>query len=237
MISQNKKKKALLFWSGGMSSALTLELTKELYPDLEVIGLLTFIEGKTNRVAHHGIPDSLMLEQAKLLKLPLQRIFFQADKPVELKASCEKILSLFKKKGIDHLIFGTKEFNELPDLLFKGLILNSFELVFPLSQLVTDTHLSLKEKSKILSNEFFNRGFKALITGVHTDYFPEKEILSKEYTPELIKQLNDSITPFACQNEFHTFVTFGPGFKMRVPFSKAIAEEETPYLVSLIKEP
>jgi diphthamide synthase (EF-2-diphthine--ammonia ligase) len=236
MNSLNKKKKALLFWSGGMSSALALDLTKELYPDLEVIGLLTFIDGSTNRVAHHGISDTLMLDQAKLLKLPLQRIFFQATKPDELITTSEKILSLFNKKGIDHLIFGTTQFADLPDSLFKDLNLKSFELLFPLSQLINHSNLSLKEQSKLFSDEFFKRGFKALITGVHTEYFPNKEILSKEYNLELVEKLDDSITPFASQNEFHTFVTFGPGFKMRVPYSKAIAEEDPPYLVSLIKE-
>lgn len=237
MSQSNRKKKALVFWSGGMSSALALDLSKELYPDLEVIGLLTLIESTTNRVRHHGIPDSLMIEQAKLLKLPLQRIFFNHSQPEELKKSIENILSLFRKKGIDHLIFGNTRLEELPDFLLNSLNLNAIECLFPLTQLITDHTISLKEKSKIFSNEFFRRDFKALITGVHTDYFPQKEILSKEYTPELVNQLPDTITHFASQNEFHTFVTFGPGFKMRVPFSKAIAEEETPFLVSLIKEP
>ncbi len=232
-----KKKKALLFWSGGMSSALALDLTKEYYPELEIVGLLTFIDGTTNRVSHHGIPDTLMIEQAKLLKLPLQRIFYQKSNQSELKESCHKILSLFKKKGIEHLIFGNQNLNELPDYLFKDLELNHFEAVFPLNRLTINKEFSTKEKSKVFSDEFFKRGFKALITGVHTEYFPQKEILSKEYTPELVGQLGDSITSFGCQNEFHTFVTFGPGFKMRVPFSKAIAEEEAPYLVSLVKEP
>jgi len=45
------------------------------------------------------------------------------------------------------------------------------------------------------------------------------------------------IDPAGENGEFHTFVTFGPGFKMRVPFSKAIAINEGPYLVSTLKEP
>ena len=64
------KEKVLLFWSGGKKSALALEYLNK-NPEIEVVGLLSLFNRETNRIAFHGIPDSLISERAKLLKLPV----------------------------------------------------------------------------------------------------------------------------------------------------------------------
>jgi diphthamide synthase (EF-2-diphthine--ammonia ligase) len=115
-MAKSMTKKILLFWSGGIESALCLHYLKQ-NSNYEIAGLVTIFNRETSRVPFHGIPDSLIIEQAKLLNLPLQRIFIPdgAD-TLEYKSHVQKILSLFLKKGITSVAFGdiahleTKEF-------------------------------------------------------------------------------------------------------------------------------
>lgn len=220
------KKKIILFWSGGKDSALALHHLKQ-DPQYEIIGLLTTFDQKSNTVKFHGIPDSLIGEQAKMLNLPLQRIFLPENCSNSIYIDkVSKILALFKKKNINHIAFGDIHLNDIRT--FKEEMLAKIELkaVFPL----------WGKNSQDLNNEFFESGHKALVTGVMKDKL-DYSFLACEFNKSYIDRLPPSIDPAGENGEFHTFVTFGPNFKMRIPFSKSIAIEEGPYLVSLIKEP
>ncbi|MBY0413215.1 MAG: hypothetical protein K2Q18_03575, partial [Bdellovibrionales bacterium] len=94
------KEKVLLFWSGGKDSALALYELKQ-NPNIEIACLITTINRDTSRVNYHGVPDVLVVEQAKLMKLPLQRIFLPTNATnAEYTEQVSKILSMFAKKGI-----------------------------------------------------------------------------------------------------------------------------------------
>jgi len=76
-------------------------------PEVEVVGLITTMNADKNSVPYHGIPDSLITEQAKLLKLPLQRIFLPENCSNEIYLEkVGKMLSLYAKKAITHIAFG-----------------------------------------------------------------------------------------------------------------------------------
>ena len=83
---------------------------------------------------------------------------------------------------------------------------------------------------------FLSTGHKALVTSVYAEKLGYN-FLACEYNEVYINRLPEGVDPSGENGEFHTFVTYGPSFKMRVAFSKSIAVEEGPYLVSLIKEP
>jgi diphthamide synthase (EF-2-diphthine--ammonia ligase) len=89
------KEKVLMFWSGGKDSALALyQLNNN--PQYEVKGLITTLNREKNRVPFHGIPDVLIVEQAKLLKLPLQRIFLPDEaSDAEYVKQVSAILSMY----------------------------------------------------------------------------------------------------------------------------------------------
>jgi hypothetical protein len=65
----------------------------------------------------------------------------------------------------------------------------------------------------------------------------DNSFLAKEYNQEWIGRLPDHIDGFGIHDEFHTFATYSPYFKMRIPYSKAIAIEQGPYSLTLLKEP
>lgn len=224
-VGQNKKR-ILLFWSGGKNSAFTLY---KIIQDnqFEIAGLVCIFDRDKNTVKFHGIPDTLIIDQAKMLKLPLQRIFLSSEcSQEEYIDHVGKILGIFAKKGIHDVAFGETSSIEYRKIIEKMLEPLKMKAHFPL----------WGRQSLKMSDEFIKTGHKALITSIHSDKL-DRSFLNCEYDQKFIERLPQAITPFGDSGEFHSFVTFGPHFKMRVPFSKSIAIEEGPYLVSLMKEP
>ena len=220
------KEKVLLFWSGGKDSALALyELQQD--PRYEVICLITTLNREKNRVPYHGIPDNIILEQAKLLKLPLQRIFL-SENPTneEYVKQVSLILSMFTKRGIRTVAFGDIHLEEVRAFREEMLIPLEMKAIFPL----------WKRDSRAIVDKFFQTGHKALVTGVLAEKLGY-DFLATEFNEEYLNRLPDDIDPAGENGEFHTMVTYGPTFKMRLAYSKSIAVVEGPYLVSLIKEP
>lgn len=220
------KEKIMIFWSGGKDSAVALHLLKQ-NPAYEITGLITLLDRASGRVRFHGIPDSLIVEQSKLLKLPLQRIFLDSEMTnEEYKKQIGTYLKLFAKKGIKTFAFGDIHLSDVKD--FKTQMLSELDL---------KAEFPLWGKTSAEVNEiFFESDHKAMVTGVMIEKLGP-EFLACEFTREYILRLPPTVDVAGENGEFHTFVTFGPNFKMRVPFSKSMAVDEGPYLVSLLKEP
>lgn len=222
----SNKEKILLFWSGGKDSALALHYLKK-DPRYEIIGLVTTFDREKNSVRFHGIPDSLIIDQAKMLKLPLQRIFLPADcSDEDYKEHVGKILSVFSKRGISTVAFGDIHLEEIKKFREEMFATLDIKVIFPL----------WGKKSIDVSREFLNTGHKALVTSIMTDKL-DNSFLACEFDHAYIDRLPSGIDQAGENGEFHTFVTYGPNFKMRVAFSKAIATTDGPYLVSSVKEP
>lgn len=218
---QNKEK-VMLFWSGGKDCALALHYLLQ-DPALEVVGLITTINRVSNTVPFHGIPDSLIIQQAKMLNLPLQRIFLpEKCSNAEYISRISELLSMFGKRGIKTIAFGDSgicDVREFRENMLKPL---DIKALFPL----------WGKNSKTIANEIFSLGYKALVTSIDQTQL-DKSFLNCEFNLDFIERL----PPIALSTSFHTFVIYGPGFKSRVAFSKSIAISEGPYLVSLVKEP
>jgi uncharacterized protein (TIGR00290 family) len=220
------KEKTLLFWSGGKDSALALHYLRK-DPLIEIIGLVTTLDREKNTVRFHGIPDSLIIDQAKMLKLPLQRIFLPSEcTNEEYTEHVGKILAIFSKRGIRTVAFGDIHQEEIKKFREEMLTTLEMKAIFPL----------WGKKSIDVSREFLNTGHKALVTSIMTEKL-DNTFLACEFDHAYIDRLPKDVDHAGENGEFHTFVTFGPNFKMRVAFSKAIATTDGPYLVSSVKEP
>jgi len=62
-----------LSWSSGKDSAWSLHVLRQ-DPCLEVIGLLTTLNGENDRVAMHGVRGALLRAQAQAAGLPLVEV-------------------------------------------------------------------------------------------------------------------------------------------------------------------
>lgn len=220
------KEKVLLFWSGGKDSALALHYLKK-NPRYEIVGLVTTFDREKNTVRFHGIPDSLIIDQAKMVKLPLQRIFLPSEPTNEEYAEhVGKILAMFAKRGIRTVAFGDIHQKEIRQFREDMLLPLEMKAIFPL----------WGKNSMEVSREFLTTGHKALVTSIMTEKL-DNSFLAVEFDHAWLDRLPENVDAAGEGGEFHTFVTFGPDFKMRVAFSKAIATTEGPYLVSSVKEP
>ena len=221
-----QKEKVMLFWDGGLKCALALKMLKN-NPNLDIVGLITIINAETNTIPFYGISDALLINQSKLLKFPVQRIYMPNKPSNEMYISkLNEVLIKFLKKGIRTFAFSDVnlvDVREFRENIFKNLDL---KILFPLWERPT----------KEIATEFLADGYKALVTAIDQNKL-DKSFLNCEYNQEFLDRLPVGIDPIGVNGEFHSFVIFDPTFKTRVAFSKSIAMEEGPYLVSLLKEP
>lgn len=226
MDEMKNKPKALLFWSGGKDSWLALNAVKN-EGKLQIVGLICVIERESNQIKFHGIPESIVTEQARLMGLTVQRIYVhQNASNQEYCQEINKILDLYSRKGINHLIFGDIHLADIKQFKENWLVPRGFQLHFPL----------WGQSSLKLAQSFFESGAKAIITSIRNDLL-DTSFLAQEFNPAWLSKLPSNIDPCGENGEFHTFVFFAPGFKMRVNFSKSMAKQYGPYLITEIKDP
>ncbi len=219
-------KKVILFWSGGKDSALALRhLSQD--PSLKVIALFTTLDEKTCSNLTHGMPESLYQEQARLLNIPLVRAYLPENCSNEMykKILAEK-LSILKKSGAQCLAFGDIFLEDIKS--FRNQIFSEmgFETLYPL----------WKKPDSELLNDFFENGYKAIVTSINEDVLDSK-FLNKEYNREWIEALPVHVNPLGENGEFHTVLTYMPNFKIRMNYSKSMAKKRGSYLVTELREP
>jgi uncharacterized protein (TIGR00290 family) len=220
------KKNVLLFWSGGKNSALTLTALRK-NTDYNILGLVTLIDRETNCVRYHGISEALIVDQSKLLGIPMVRIF--QDRINDSNTLLNEIvikLSPFKNKNLFGIAFG--DVRNLDDKNIHEKIARELkvESLFPLWNISNEK----------LITDFFENNHQALISAIDKNLI-DLSFLAKEYNREWISKLPETIDSFGENHEFHTFATYSPYFKMRIPYSKAIAIDDNNYTISLMKEP
>lgn len=218
-------KKVLLFWSGGKDSALAYYKLKR-DPSYQVMGLISTLDKEFNGIPFHGIKEGLLVQQASMLGLPLQRIYLPKDcTNQEYKKIVGEFLSKFKKANITNVAFGDIHLEDVKH--FRDSFINELEMnaVYPLWNM----------QSSQVANDFFETGHRAVITSLLRDKM-DYRFLGKEYNKEFIDQLPEDVDPAGENGEFHTFVSFSPYFKMRMSYSKGTGINIGPYLVCKLQD-
>ncbi|PZX46466.1 Dph6-related ATP pyrophosphatase [Algoriphagus chordae] len=201
--------KALMNWSGGKDSALTLYKLQQSQ-DFEIACLLTSISQKYQRISMHGVRVDLLEAQAESIGIPLVKMEVP-DMPsmAVYEETMRETLSKLKKEGVTASIFGdifledlrTYRESKLAELDLKG--------VFPLWNQPTDT----------LIHEFLDLGFKTITTCVNEQYL-DKSFVGRVIDEDFLKELPANVDPCGENGEFHTFVYDGPIFKKPIAFEK-----------------
>ncbi len=218
------KKKVVLFWSGGKDSAMALKRIKE-DPNLEIVSLVSTFDALSSEIKFHGVPEVLITQQAQLMGLPLIRVYLPQDCTNEqYREALDKYLRLFKAKGVELVAFGDIHLEDIREYREGLLAPYELEAYFPL----------WKEDPKDLLNELLTSGHRVIISSVNEAVLPIR-FLAKELSHELVEQF-ENIDILGENGEYHSFVTFGPTFKMRVLFSKNVTISQGPYTVCKLRE-
>jgi uncharacterized protein (TIGR00290 family) len=199
--------KAVLCWSGGKDSARALYEVRR-GGQYEIVSLLSTITRDYDRVSMHGVRTALIENQARQLRLPLEKVFISAEADnTEYESHMQAKLEAFKQEGISRVIFGDIFLEDIRKYREDKLARIDMQAVFPLWQ----------RNTAELALSFIDLGFKAITTCV------DGHVLNEGFAGRIIdRQFLASLPPGAdlCgeNGEFHSFVFDGPLFDAPVKF-------------------
>ena len=197
----NERTKILLSWSSGKDSAWALHTLRN-DPNLEVCGLFTTTNGEAERVAMHGVRESLLERQAEILGLPLTKVPLPV--PCTNAIYEERVtaaLSAFEGTGITGMAFGDLFLEDVRAYRERQVEAAGLDGYFPIWG--SDT--------RELAAEMVESGLRAILTCVDPKQVPPT-FAGRVYDGDLLRDLPDSADPCGEKGEFHTLVFAGPGF-------------------------
>lgn len=184
-------------WSGGKDScyAMMLAVQQGLIPKV-VLNMMNE-NGKVSR--SHGLPLSILEQQASKMQLPLAGI------PASWANYEEKFIDVLKtltaKYNLDVAVFGDIDLQAHKDWEDKVCEAASLKAILPL----------WKQDRLVLVNEMIDRGIETMIVSCNTEM--GEGYLGKILTKELANELQrNGIDPCGENGEFHTMVINCPLF-------------------------
>ncbi len=211
--------RTLVSWSSGKDSAWTLHLLRRR-PDIDVTGLFTTVNQAFQRVAMHGVRETLLRKQAASAGLPLHII--PIPHPCsnrEYAAAMERFIDTARQLGVQCMAFGDLYLQDIRDYREQNLRHTGITPMFPLWGL--DTHA--------LSRTMLDGGLRACITCVDPRRLSGK-FAGREYDRCFLQDLPDGVDPCGENGEFHSFVYDGPMFHAAVDITRGETVERDGFI-------
>lgn len=197
----SKRSKALVSWSSGKDSAYALQLARAAR-EFEITGLLTTVNEAVDRVAMHGTRRELLRRQAASLALPMFVVELPDPCPNAIyEERMTEFVEYARTEGIEAVIFGDLFLDDIRAYREGQLAGTGIEPVFPL----------WGKDTRELADEMLHAGIVATLSCVDLDKLPA-DLLGRRWDAFLLRELPDGVDPCGERGEFHTFVSYGPGF-------------------------
>jgi uncharacterized protein (TIGR00290 family) len=202
------RKRILLSWSSGKDSAWALRSLRR-HPDIEVVGLLTTVNERFDRVAMHAVRTELLRRQAESVGLPLRLVSlpFQCGNEVYEERMLAEI-GAARADGIEGVAFGDLFLTDVRRYREKMLEGTGLTPLFPLWGRPTTE----------LAREMTAGGLRAQITCVDPRCLPAA-LAGREYDDDFLRALPAGVDPCGENGEFHSFAFDGPMFNRPVEFT------------------
>jgi uncharacterized protein (TIGR00290 family) len=198
--------RALLCWSSGKDSAWTLHVLRQ-QGEVEVVGLLTTVNEKHDRVAMHAVRRELLEAQAEAAGLPLSIVRIPHPCPNEVyEAAMARALENAREQGVRAVAFGDLFLEDVRRYRESRLAGTGIRPLFPLWGRPTAE----------LAQEMIASGLRARLTCIDPRVVP-KELAGCEFDRALLSRLPPGVDPCGENGEFHTFAWDGPMFSHPVP--------------------
>jgi uncharacterized protein (TIGR00290 family) len=196
----------LLAWSSGKDSAWSLHVLRQ-DPSLEVVGLLTTINGAYDRVAMHAVRRALLEAQAEAAGLPLVTVRIPSPCPNETyEAAMAAAVTEARERGIMGIAFGDLFLEDIRRYREKQMSGTGLSLHFPL----------WGRPTAALAQAMIDGGLQARLTCVDPRVMPE-DLAGAAFDRALLARLPAGVDPCGENGEFHTFAWDGPMFRRPVP--------------------
>lgn len=198
--------KSVFNWSGGKDSCLALHHVL-LNKHFDVRYLLTTVNQVYNRVSMHGVRESLLIQQAHSIGIPLYQVRLPELPDMAMyEREMDKHLVLLKAEGVTHAIFGD---------LFLADLKAYRETKLAEIGLIADFPLWKRDTKEVLK-EFLSLGYKTIVVCAQQGL---EEFCGRIIDEHFIDDLPPGIDPCGENGEFHTFVFDGPLLKKPIDFS------------------
>ena len=193
--------RTLLSWSSGKDSAWSLHVLRRR-PGIEVVGLVTTVNGAFDRVAMHGVRRALLEAQAAAAGLPLHVLEIPYPCPNE---TYEQTMGAFVAQqvaaGVEAMAFGDLFLEDIRRYRETKLAGTGIAPLFPLWGIETGR----------LAREMVAGGLVAYVSCLDPGKLPAR-FAGRRFDAALLDELPPDIDPCAENGEFHTFCCAGPMF-------------------------
>jgi uncharacterized protein (TIGR00290 family) len=201
------QKKALMNWSGGKDSALSLYHILQ-NKEYKVAYLLTSLNDSFKRVSMHGVREELLDQQAENIGIDLVKLrLAETVSMEEYHAKMAETMQPLIDSGIKYSIFGDIFLEDLRLHREERLEKIGMKGVFPI----------WKRPSLELLEEFWDLGFKTMVVAVNGKSL-DKSFCGRILDRDFVKDLPSGVDPCGENGEFHTFVFQTPYFKNPIQF-------------------
>lgn len=199
-------KKTLLSWSSGKDSAFALHVLRE-QAEVEVVGLLTTINERFQRVAMHAVREQLVERQADAVGLPLWKTPIPWPCSNEtFEAAMRDVVQRARAAGITHMAFGDLFLEDIRRYREWQLTGTGLTPIFP---------LWLRDTAE-LARAMIASGLRAHLTCVDPKQL-DPRFAGREFDEGLLLDFPPGVDPCGERGEFHTFAWDGPTFRQPVP--------------------
>ena len=200
--------KVLFAWSGGKDSAISLyEIQKN--QKYEIVSLLTTITEDYDRVSLHGVPRTLVEQQAYSLGLPIEEVFIsKASSNEEYESKMRVTLTRFKQDGVSLVVFGDIFLEEIRKYREGNLSRLGMKGIFPI----------WGRDTAEVTRSFIALGFQAIITCIDSKVL-DKRFAGRTLNEHFLAELPPNVDPGGENGEFHSFVYDGPIFKGSIAYT------------------
>lgn len=211
-------RRAVLNWSGGKDSVLSLDAMARS-KDYEITTLLATVSEEDDLVLMHRIPARLLHRQAASLGIPLRLVRVPRGPSNEIyEARYAEALRELQGRGIRFVVFGDRYLEDVRAYREKNLARIGMKGVFPL----------WKDPSAVAIRSFIDRGFKAVVVTVDTRVLPA-EYAGRPLDDAFLDDLPEGVDYCGERGEFHSFVYDGPGFSEPVSWEAGERSREGEY--------
>jgi uncharacterized protein (TIGR00290 family) len=198
--------RAFMSWSSGKDSAFALHEARRLGL-ADIVGVLTTVNEKYDRVAMHGVRASLLDRQIVALGLPAIKINIPSPCTNEIyEARMAETCAAIKAQGVDHIVFGDLYLEDIRAYREEKLRPLGMTAIFPLWQRPT----------RALAEEMIASGLVAHLVCVDPKQL-DRSFAGRRYDAALLADLPPGIDPCGENGEFHTVVSAGPMFAHAIP--------------------
>ena len=197
--------KTLMAWSSGKDSAYAL-WTLRSDPGVEVVGLLTTLNGAVDRVNMHGVHSSVLEDQARACDLPLHPVVLPDPCTDEdYRTAMGEAVERAREQGVEAIAFGDLFLADVRAYREAQLAGSGLTPLFPL----------WGRSTALLAGEMIDAGLEAIITCVDTDQL-DRSFAGRRFDRELLADLPAGADPCAENGEFHSLAIAGPMFQDRL---------------------